>query len=94
MSNNVGPHQLSSSGEPVEWSVQLTNMTFGGETTSLVFFCLYLSMTTIGRPIGRRLRRGIKPTPPEPQWLEKLYTPFGWLVRITLPISVILVWNQ
>ena len=85
---------LSSQGVPVKWSLQVAGNSLAGSTGSLVFFFLYLFAITFGRPISRRLWQGIPPRPTDPPWLEKLYTPFGWLVRITLPIGVILVWTH
>lgn len=83
-----------SQNDPLEWSLSLADMSFNGTMESLVFLCLYLFLITVGRPISKRLWRGIKTRPTDPPWLQKLSPPFNWLCRVTLPIAVILVWTQ
>ena len=74
-----------------EWSHAFAGLSFGGSTESLVFFCLFLFLSCIGRSVKKWLRlRIVESGSP---WLEKLKRAFGWVVRITLPIAVVLVWT-
>lgn len=82
---------LSNHGDPKQWSVAFNGITVGSSATSLAFLCLYLLITTVGRPITRKVfRHANKGDPP---WLRKVSGVSKWIVRLTLPLAVFLVWS-
>ncbi len=82
---------IASHGDIPDWSFQLGKLPLGGSVESLILICLYPAIVVHSRRIYRRSVS--KPAGIRPSWLAAIMPWWRWIVRITLPISIVLTWT-
>lgn len=78
---------IGSHGEPADWSLSLAGATLSGSTAGLIFLCLYLTNVALVLLHDFPKQQTII------TWLPVVERVWRWIVRVTLPIAVIMVWT-